>query len=141
MPPRLLCPVILAFWFGMMLWLFQRDIWPRLAPGEPPPFTVNRADENRRSSRFPTSNWIAKRTGPSGNTEEYRILLFSRYDTDEKYYEYRARWEPVKSGAAEKRLFQLGRHISIYRIHDDGSLREFDVEVQMEPGVGGVPAQ
>lgn len=141
MPPRLLCPIILAFWLGMMAWLFQRDIWPRLAPGEPPPFTTNLADAKSRGARFPT-NWTAQRKGPSGKTEDYRILLFSRYDKDDHYFEYRARWEPGKSGAAEQRLFQLGRFISNYRVWEhDGTLKEFDVEVEMRAGVAGVPAQ
>src|SRR5262245_42429700 len=115
MPPRLLCVVIVAFWLGMTAWLFQRDIWPRLAPGEPPPFTVNPADANKRADRFPT-NWVAVRTAPSGDTEEYRIALFRRYDKDSKgeyYYEYRARWGLPKS-SADSRWVRLARMITNY---------------------------
>jgi hypothetical protein len=48
MPPRLLTLVILAFWLGMGVWLFARDLWPRWRPGEPPPYTLMASDEAPR---------------------------------------------------------------------------------------------
>jgi hypothetical protein len=37
--------MILALWLATTGWLFYRDLWPRLLPDEPPPFTIELADE------------------------------------------------------------------------------------------------
>jgi hypothetical protein len=134
MPPRLLCPLIVGFWVAMMAWLFQRDIWPRLAPGEPPAFYNSPADDVHRSGRIPTM-WTARRTFPSGDTETYRIELTSRYDDKEHFYEYRAKMEPAGKRDSGQRVSKL---ISIYRVRDDRTLKEFDVGVELrkQPLVG-----
>jgi hypothetical protein len=48
MPPRLLSSVIIVFWLGMGIWLFVRELWPRLRPGEPPAYTFMASDEAAR---------------------------------------------------------------------------------------------
>jgi len=55
MPPRLLSMVIVAFWLGMGAWLFVRDLWPSLRPGEPPPYTFMASDEAPRQG--PPARW------------------------------------------------------------------------------------
>ena len=45
MPPRHIILTILAFWVATTGWLFYRDLWPRFLPDEPPPFTIELADE------------------------------------------------------------------------------------------------
>src|SRR5471030_1683909 len=50
MPPRFLTLTILAFWLGMTGWLAYRDLWPRWRAGEPPPYSIDLADEARRQS-------------------------------------------------------------------------------------------
>jgi hypothetical protein len=45
MPSRLQVLVIVGFWLATSTWLFVRDLLPRLLPGQPPPFTIDLADE------------------------------------------------------------------------------------------------
>jgi hypothetical protein len=44
-PPRFLSLAIIAFWLATTGWLFQRDLWPQLRPGEPPPYAIDLAFE------------------------------------------------------------------------------------------------
>lgn len=48
MPPRWLALLIVVFWMGSSAWLFWRDLWPNLRPGEPPPYTVDLVEEAQR---------------------------------------------------------------------------------------------
>src|SRR2546428_351618 len=45
MPPRLLVLAITLFWAATTGWLVQREVWPRLRSGQPPPYTIDLADE------------------------------------------------------------------------------------------------
>jgi hypothetical protein len=45
MPARHHILIILAFWVATMGWLFFRDLKPLMTRGEPPPFTIDLADE------------------------------------------------------------------------------------------------
>jgi len=45
MPPRFLTLAIIAFWVAMTGWFLSRDLWPRLRPGDLPPFPVSLTDE------------------------------------------------------------------------------------------------
>src|SRR5438876_6634607 len=46
---------ILLFWLATTFWLIQRDVWPRLRTGEPPPYTIDLADEALKSA--PRISW------------------------------------------------------------------------------------
>src|SRR5690348_13038339 len=45
MPPRAVTLAILAFWLATLAWFCQHDLWPRLRPGERPPYTIDLAQE------------------------------------------------------------------------------------------------
>ena len=47
MPPRSITAAILVFWLIMTGWLIQRDLWPLLAPGEPPRMLTLEGDAER----------------------------------------------------------------------------------------------
>jgi hypothetical protein len=49
MPHRFVTLAIVVFCVAMNGLLFFRGVWPRLWPGEPPPFTIDLGDEVRRS--------------------------------------------------------------------------------------------
>jgi hypothetical protein len=38
---------IIAFWVAMSGWLFYHELWPRLRPGEPPPYVIDLVEEAR----------------------------------------------------------------------------------------------
>src|SRR5215510_6456088 len=61
MPPRLLSLTIVAGWLGMGAWLFVRDLWPSLRPGEPPPYTFMASDEAPRQG--PPVRWNVFKDG------------------------------------------------------------------------------
>ncbi len=72
MPSRSVTLAILAFWAATTAWLVWRDVWPRLAPGEPPPFSLTLLDGSR-----PTvipGRWRAVRHSP-GDDEPARYLI------------------------------------------------------------------
>ena len=48
MPGRPYIVGIVFFWMATATWLFQREFWPALQPGEPPPFNVDLVDEARQ---------------------------------------------------------------------------------------------
>jgi hypothetical protein len=124
--------LILIFWAGMSVWLFQRDIWPRLAPGEPPGFDYNPADDTRLGSRIPT-RWRVTRPHPSGGVERYIIQLTSRYDDKDRYHEYHVVMDPAGQRYGPSAEHRLRRIISNYRVIEGGVLREFDVFVELPP--------
>jgi hypothetical protein len=45
MPSRNFVWGILLFWMGTMGWMFHRDFWPYLRPGDAPPYTIDLTDE------------------------------------------------------------------------------------------------
>lgn len=47
MPSRWISLLIVALWLGAASWWFVRELAPRLDPGEPPPFTIELADQVR----------------------------------------------------------------------------------------------
>jgi hypothetical protein len=60
MPSRLSIFAIVAFWLAATSWLIHRDLWPRLRTGEPPPITIDLADE---ASRGNSIRWTMYRDG------------------------------------------------------------------------------
>lgn len=61
MPSRFTILGILAFWLFTSGWLFYRDIWPGLRPGEAPPFVIDLADE--ASARASHIRWKVFKNG------------------------------------------------------------------------------
>src|SRR5207248_2219240 len=61
MPPRYITLVIIAFWMVMSGWLFYSDLWPRLRPGQPPPYAIDLVDEAR--FRESTNDWVVLQNG------------------------------------------------------------------------------
>ena len=130
MPSRSLCLAIVVFWMAMMTWLFRRDVWPRLAPGEPPPFTVDFADE-KQDTRLPT-RWIARQTstGKPDHPTPYTVTTLTTYDDRRRVYELIARTEPRYS-EPDTLLpsHRLKRLTSAYRVTEKGELLGFHVKV------------
>jgi hypothetical protein len=45
MPPRSVTLAILAFWLATLGWFCHHELWPRLRPGQKPPYTIDLAQE------------------------------------------------------------------------------------------------
>jgi hypothetical protein len=48
MPPRFVTVLVVLFWLGTSAWFFQRELWPSLRGGDPPPFVIDLVDEARQ---------------------------------------------------------------------------------------------
>lgn len=59
MPSRFTMVVIVAFWLAVGSWWVKRELVPWLDPGEPPPFTIDLADEVR--TQGVTGEWTIYR--------------------------------------------------------------------------------
>src|SRR2546428_9143554 len=83
MPARSLVLAITLFWIATTGWLFHRELWPRLRPGQPPPYTIDLADEAVRKG--PKIPWSVFR----GNKKVGVVQTWIRYrewdDTFELY--------------------------------------------------------
>jgi hypothetical protein len=134
MPPRLFCVAIVAFWLLCTAWLVQRDLWPRLAPGEPP-LLPTVADEARRSRS--RESWRAVRSAPGARDQQYLIQTWGGYHSDEETFEFRAVAMHRQRGDDPK-LLRLERLTSVYRVNRDGSMKSFEVDVEIPAGLLGV---
>src|SRR5262245_58802762 len=63
MPPRQLTVAIVVGWLASSGWLFHRELWPNLRPGEPPPYTIDLADEAQRHDIPIAIRWAILRGG------------------------------------------------------------------------------
>jgi hypothetical protein len=45
MPSRPVTAIIVLFWLGTLGWFGFREVWPKIRPGEAPPFVIDLADE------------------------------------------------------------------------------------------------
>jgi hypothetical protein len=120
MPARHHILAIVAFWVATTGWLCYRDIWPRLWPGEPPPFTIDLVDEASEQKVFWTilqegdvkgyaQTWVMYH--PSDNTFDIAGLF--------KYWS-----QPREQQNQPDRVME-----SRYRVTPEGELRRLSAEV------------
>jgi hypothetical protein len=136
MPPRLFCLAIVAFWLFTTAWLIERDIWPRIAPGEPPLLPAVADEATSPQARRNAILWQAVRSADNVKEQVYQVKTTGMHHSDEMAYEFRALFEPrgpdVRDPDAIK-LFRLARLTSSYRVNPDGSMRSFEIDVEMPP--------
>src|SRR5262245_60026264 len=85
MPPRSLTLAIIGFWLAAMSWLFYRDIWPDLRPGQWPPFTIDLSTEKDVGGQRLKTRWALYRNGMrNGGAESWTV-----YHADRRTYELR----------------------------------------------------
>ena len=94
MPPHRITLFIVVFWLGMTAWLLWRDIWPSIAPGEPPSFAISRMDDNIRSQ--PRVPWKAQYIPRRGKPVDYTITTTVAYEAKTDLFTLQARLRPVR---------------------------------------------
>ena len=129
MPPRHITLAIIAFWLAMSGWLFYRDLWPRLRPGEPPPYVIDLVDEARfREAR---NHWVVlqndRDVGYANTWVDYR----ASDDTFRLNGEFKIRQLTGKGDP----LLEV---YSWYRVTRVGELREVEASVKIRPGFQGM---
>jgi hypothetical protein len=130
MPSRPVSLVILALWLAALGWLFVREVRPKLGADEPPPFTIDLADEVRAQ---PTLSWIASLNGQDAYHVKTRIEYVEPTDTYELHADY-APWAFRRMGANASPLpfksfnstFHIGR-----RGDRDWELRKLTVDATL----------
>jgi hypothetical protein len=133
MPPRLVTLSVVAFWLVSMGWLFVRDLWPELRPGQRPPFTIDLAREmtGKRSG----TQWVLHRNGVRIG---YANTL-TRFRPSEQTYELLTRVYFERDTTRDKRhafgIQVLGTWVEIsrmetsYRVNAAGELQKLDSRV------------
>ena len=136
MPPRSLTAVIIIFWLAMTAWLIQRDVWPRLAPGEPPPFAVHYADDLQATS--PPVRWHATQipVGRPDQATHHSITTRVTYRPGAQPSDYllEASMVPRLLPSDSLQLFTVRKLTSAYRVDEEGRLLGFSAEVETAAG-------
>jgi hypothetical protein len=132
MPPRSLVLAIVFFWVATTGWLFYRDLWPRLRSGQPPPYTIDLADEAQRSG--PPIPWNVFR----GHTRVGEILTGLEYrESDDTFELHSKAAQPLDWGQIGPFWIRFKRISSMYRVTRDGRLREIVADVTIDVrGIG-----
>jgi hypothetical protein len=117
-----MCLLIVAFWLGMMSWLAYRDIWPQLRPGQPPPYTIDLADEAQLHA--PRIRWVLLQDGPRGEERIGRARTWVTYSAADNTFEMHNEINDLnlKKGLLTVRVRQM---TSVYHVSLDGDLQGF----------------
>ncbi|HKB39696.1 MAG TPA: hypothetical protein VKD72_24885 [Gemmataceae bacterium] len=135
MPPRSITLVIVVFWLAMTAWLLWRDVWPNMAPGEPPPFVITSKDENR--SQQTEVIWSAEHThagGAADRPREYTIKQTVEYDSKSDTFRLKAALKARSPEPDAARAYHLESVSSTYHVTRAGNMLDLDVNVKLLAG-------
>src|SRR6266851_3374804 len=135
MPPRSFVLVITLFWLAATGWLFYRDLWPHLRSGQPPPYTIDLADEALQQA--PKISWgIFRKKNKIGIVQTWLTYRESD-DTFELYSRAdKLDWGPIGLFSVEIRALS-----GMYRVTRDGQLRKLLAEATISGrGIGPLQA-
>jgi hypothetical protein len=114
---------IVTFWLATTGWLFQRDLWPRLRPGQPPPYTIDLVDEARRAQAAPI-RWTVFRDDQEFGYARTEVRFHEPDDTFELHCRFELK--PAPRGGLLPVHIQTVQ--SQYRITREGQLRAVAVD-------------
>jgi hypothetical protein len=153
MPVRRYTVAIIAFWLAASGWLFYREIWPQLRPGEPPSYTIDQVDEARQQPiRWTIYEAETGREGPPKELGrvETQVTYRERGETYRREHgETRGRERDEAVDGPRDDTYELwckvkfinvgGSDLQLvledtYRITRDGDLREIIAEVLITSG-------
>jgi len=131
MPARSLVLAITLFWITTTGWLFYRDLWPRLRPGQPPPYTIDLADETMRKG--PKISWNVLR----GDKKVGVAQTWLKYCEPDDTFEFHSQVKRLEWGQIGLFYFQLLDLSGMYRVTRDGQLRDIVAEATISgEGIG-----
>jgi hypothetical protein len=134
MPSRPFVLLITIFWIAATGWLFYRDAWPRLRSEQPPPYTIDLADEALR--RGPKISWsIFRKDKKIGALQTW--LGYRESDDTFELYSLAAKLDWGQIGLFSVRIRDLS---GMYRVTRDGQLRTIVAEATII-GQGMAPLQ
>jgi hypothetical protein len=131
MPAR---PVVLAItllWMATTGWLFYQDLWPRLRPGQPPPYTIDLTDEALREG--PNISWSVFRAEKKVGVAETWIKYCEPDDT----FELHSKVKRLEWGQLGFFYIQLLEMSGMYRVTREGLLRDLVADATISgQGIG-----
>jgi hypothetical protein len=138
MPPRWLGALIIAGWLAVSGWLFYRDVWPSLAPGATPPFTIDLEDGlQTQAAHF---GWNVTYNG----RDCFRAETWVEPDPDGETFALSAKLKPSigalkdAGGPPLGGLVGLRSSSSVYRVTRKGELRSVDVDFALDARLPGL---
>lgn len=135
MPPRYLSLAIVTCWLATGVWLYQRDLRPRLWPGGPPPFVIDLTDE---AQAHHSTRWNVFVNGKEKGYSDTSVVHRFWDDTYEMKGEYKL-WNDGRIGTGEANQIMQ----SMYRVTQEGTLKEMQARVKIKQelklGLLGMP--
>lgn len=130
MPSRWTCLAILVFWLTVNGFLFWKEVWPWLLPGQPPPFAIDLVDEVERGNSEIV--WVAS----FNDREDYKATTRVTYDKTDETFRLTCRITPRNAHSRPKSEVLFDRMDSSYHITHDGKLLDLEM-VCKNPTRGG----
>ncbi len=121
MPGRYTVLAIVAFWLSTTGWLFYRDLRLRLLPGEPPPYTIDLADEAEMS----TIRWSVLKDDQTKSTGYAKSKV--RYNEADDTFEIAGELKLWSSGVMQGNADVILD--GMYAVTREGKLRSIDANV------------
>lgn len=139
MPPRSIIIAIVVFWAAAMSWLFYRDVWPDLRPGDRPPFTVDISNEAvgyRDTDPRANTRWTLHHNGQrigyahtatTFDRREELYVLSNRIIMEKEKDNERERLRYAVAGVE----LEIDKMSSFYRVTRSGELRTVDARLTL----------
>jgi hypothetical protein len=134
MPPRWVCVAIVVFWLGSNGWLLWQDVWPRLQPGQPPPYTIDLVEEVQLE-KPPQTAWTVTVVSKGGekDRETYRAYTWIEREPGGDLYVLHFRISPIllapPEGGKPRTRGLIESMTSRCRVTPAGDLRGLEAEV------------
>jgi hypothetical protein len=122
MPPRMIVVAILALWLFAIGWMFQRDLWPQLRPGDPPPYTIDLVDEARQHA-LPI-HWLIFH----GDSKIGDVQTVVSYRSVDDTFDMQSKVARIDLGRIGPLQISATGLASTYRVTRAGALREMLIE-------------
>jgi hypothetical protein len=134
MPPRAVTLAILAFWLATFAWFCHHDLWPRLRPGQRPPYTIDLAQEVSGSSGRQWEIFYNGQTIGSATTWVGHRRADDTYELGTKCWFTKNKFAFPVNVPFVGHLGDLEiKHMdSTYRVTRDGDLREAEADLVAE---------
>ena len=140
MPPRWLSVLIVVFWLATTGWLVYQVVWLPLAPGQPPPYTIDLEDEVLTKQAhihwtvsYNDHPWLRAQTWVEFMPEDDTFALTAQINPGAPNLK-----EEADGAAPFAGLVQLASSTSIYRVSRNGDLRSVSVQFTVEAHAAGV---
>jgi hypothetical protein len=119
MPPRFVIVLVVLFWLGTSAWFFQREVWPSLRSGDPPPFVIDLVDEAHQHQ----ISWEVFQ----GDRQVGKANTHITYDQDDDSFRLEGQFKLTGMAGGLVRVEVK----SMYRVTREGDLREVNAHVDL----------